>query len=96
MFMKDHIKYPNDAIIASMQYFFGKNTNIVEFKEGFKGNKFGIFNQVPDLIFNFGLINIDLGGILYPNNFFNNSKFFDNELYLNASKIRMIFGKVLS
>ena len=95
MFIKDHIKYPNDAIIASKQYSFEKNIKIVEFKEGFKGNKFGIFNQVPEMIFNFGLINIDLEGILYPKNFFNNSRFFDNELYLNVSKIRMIFGKVL-
>ena len=85
MFIKDHIKYPNDAIAASIQYFFGKNTNIKELSEGFKGSKFGIFNHVTEMIFNFALINIDLGGILYPKNYFQNLKFYDNQLYMKIS-----------
>jgi len=86
MFVKDHIKYPKDAIAASIQYFFGKNTKITEFSEGFKGSKFGIFNHVTEMIFNFAIINIDLGGILYPKNFFQNSTFYNTELYLKSSK----------
>ena len=31
------------------------------------------------------MINIDLCGILYPKNFFQNSTFYDNELYLKSS-----------
>ena len=56
MFINDHIKYPNDAIAASIQYFFGKNYEIKEFNEGFKGEKFGKFNHIGEIIFNFALI----------------------------------------
>ena len=77
MFINDHKKYPNDAIVGSIQYHFGSNGEIKEFSEGFKGEKFGTFNHVPEMIFNFALINVDLGGILYPKNFFNNSSFYD-------------------
>ena len=86
MFMNDHKKYPNDAISASIQYFFGKNLEIKEFIEGFKGEKFGIFNQVPDMIFNFAIINSELGGTLFPKNYFQNNMFYDTKLFLNISK----------
>ena len=85
MFIVDHLKYPNDAIIASIQYFFGKKCDIKELNEGFKGEKFGIFNHVSELIFNFAIINIDLGGILYPKNFFQNPQFFNYSLFLNST-----------
>jgi len=85
MFIKDHIKYPNDAIAASIQYFFGKNGEIKEFNDGFHGEKFGIFNHISEIIFNFAIVNIDLGGILYPKNFFQNESFYDYNLYLNSS-----------
>lgn len=83
MFINDHYKYPNDAIIASIQYYLGKEGEIKEFTEGFKGEKFGTFNHVTDMIFNFALVNNDLGGILYPKNFFQNHLFYDKDLYLN-------------
>ena len=86
MFINDHLKYPNDAIVASIQYYFGKNGTISELKEGFKGIKFGIFNHVTEMIFNFALINSDLGGILYPKNFFKNSSFYENSLFLRSSE----------
>ena len=86
MFIKDHIKYPNDAIVASIQFYFGINGTISEIKEGFNGIKFGIFNHVTEMIFNFALINSDLGGILYPKNFFKNSTFYDNSLFLQSSE----------
>ena len=82
MFINDHKKYPNDAISASIQYFFGKNLEIKEFIEGYKGEKFGTFNNVPDMIFNFALINTDLGGTLYPKNFFKNKTFYDSEMFM--------------
>ena len=85
MFITDHIKYPNDAIAASIQYFFNRNFEIKEFKDGFRGEKFGTFNHVTELIFNFALTNIDLGGILYPSNFFQNSLFYDHELFLKST-----------
>lgn len=85
MFIKDHIKYPNDAIVASLQYFFDKNFEISEFKEGFNGNKFGFFNHVSEIIFNFALIEIDLGGILYPKHYFKNMLFYDYNLFLNST-----------
>lgn len=37
MIIKDYIKYPNDIITCSIQYYFGKNLTIREFSEGFKG-----------------------------------------------------------
>ena len=86
MFINDHYKYPNEAIAASIQYHFGKNGEIKEFSEGFKGEKFGTFNHVTDMIFNFALVNNDLGGILYPKNFFQNHLFYDKDLYLNLSQ----------
>ena len=79
MFLNDQKKYPNDAIIASVQYYLGKNGEIKEFKEGFKGEKFGIFNHVTNIVFNFALINIDLGGILYPKNFLENYSFYNED-----------------
>ena len=42
MFINDHQKYPNDAISASIQYFFGKNLTITTFSEGYKSEKLGI------------------------------------------------------
>ena len=85
MLIEDHFKYPNDAIAASIQYFFGKNGKITEIAEGFKGEKFGTFNHVTEMIFNFALFNMDLGGILYPKKFFQNKFFYDLELF---SKIK--------
>ena len=85
MFIKDYNKYPNDAIVANVQYFFGKNGEIKEFSEGFRG-KFGIFNHVTEIIFNFALINTNLGGILYPKNYFNNPLFFDENLFLKVTE----------
>jgi hypothetical protein len=81
MFIKDHIKYPKDAIAASNQYFFRKNAKITEFSECFKGSKIGIFNHITEMIFNFAIINMDLVGILYPKNFFQNSTFYNTELF---------------
>lgn len=85
MFIEDHKKYPNDAISASVQYYFGKNGKIKEFSEGFKGHKFGTFNHVTNIIFNFALVNNYLGGILYPRNFFQDKKFYDENLFLKAA-----------
>ena len=86
MFINDHKKYPNDAIIASIQYYFNKKGEIKEFLEGYKGEKFGIFNHVTDMLFNFAIVNSDLGGILYPKHFFQNKFFYKQDLYLNLSK----------
>ena len=85
MFIKDHIKYLNDDIVVSIKYFFGKYSKITQFSYCFKGTKFGIFNHVHKMIFHFALINIDLGGVLYPKNFFGNSKFYNNEIILKSS-----------
>lgn len=82
MFIKDHFKYPNDAIATSIQHFYGKKGKIKEFSEGFKGEKFGIFNHVTEMVFNFAIFNIDLGGILYPKNFFNNNFFYNENLFV--------------
>ena len=85
MFIKDHIKYTLDAIVASIKYFFGKHPKTTQFSYGFKWTKFGIFNRVPKMIFHFALINIDLGGVLYPKNLFGNSTFYNNEIILKSS-----------
>ena len=85
MFINDHNKYPNDTISASIQYFFGYNLTINEFPEGYKGQKFGTFNHVTNMIFNFALINTNLGGTLYPQNYFKDNKFFDSDLFLKLT-----------
>lgn len=85
MFVNSHQKYPNDTISASIQYYFGKNLTINEFSEGFKSENLGIFNHVTNMIFNFALINTNLGGTLYPSNFFKNEIFFDEELFLRTT-----------
>ena len=84
MFIKDHIKYSNDAIVVFIQFYFGINGTISEIKEGFNAFKFGIFNHVTEIIFNFSLINSDLGGILYPKNFFKISSFYYKSLLLQS------------
>ena len=85
MFIDDHFKYPNDAIVASFQFFFGKDCEIKELKEGFKGEIFGTFNHITEMILNFALININLGGILYPKNFFKNKLFYDKDLFIKTN-----------
>ena len=87
MFINDHLKYPNDAIASTIQYFFGKNDEIIELSEGFRGEKFGTFNHVSEMIFNFALIDIDLGGILYPKNYFQNNLFYDREFLKKGADI---------
>ena len=86
MLMKDNKKYPNDIITCSIQYYFGKNLNIKELDEGFKGKYFGKFNHISNMIFNFAIINSDLGGTLYPPGIFKNKNFFNDKLYLDISK----------
>ena len=86
MFIKDHIKYPNNIIAASIQYYFGKHLKINRIIEGYKGERFGVFNHITDMIFNFALINTYLGGTLYPKNIFTNNTFFNNELFLKITK----------
>ena len=86
MFINDHKKYPNDIISGSIQYFIGKNLNIKKFSEGFKGRKFGIFNHITSMIFNFAFVNTNLGGTLYPVNSFKKSDFFDYQLFNEISR----------
>ena len=86
MFINDHRKYPNDIISGSIQYFIGKNLKIKEFTEGFKGIKFGIFNHIANMIFNFAFVNTNLGGTLYPANSFKNKDFFDYQLFNKISR----------
>ena len=86
MFINDHKKYPNDIISGSLQYFIGKNLNIKKFSEGFKGRKFGIFNHITSMIFNFAFVNTNLGGTLYPVNSFKKSDFFDYQLFNEISR----------
>ena len=86
MFVNDHNKYPNDIISASIQYYFGNNLEIREFSEGYKGKHFGIFNHISNMIFNFAIVNSNLGGTLFPSNTFKNKDFYNLQLFLNISK----------
>lgn len=85
MFINDHRKYPNDIIAGSIQYFFGKNLKISQFSEGYKGKYFGIFNHISNMIFNFGIINTNLGGTLFPSHSFKNKYFFNLNYFLKIS-----------
>ena len=38
------------------------------------------------MVFNFAIVNSDLGGILYPSRIFKNKKFYNNTLFLKISK----------
>ena len=91
MFINDHRKYPNDVISASIQYYFGKNLNISEFSEGYKGKNFGIFNHISNMVFNFALINSNFGGTLFPPYSFRNKHFFNLNFFLNVSKESDVF-----
>jgi len=86
MFINDHKKYPNDIISGSIQYFIGKNLTINKFSEGYKGRKFGIFNHIANMVFNFAFVNTNLGGILYPANSFRNNDFFDFQIFNKTSR----------
>lgn len=86
MFINDHKKYPNNIISGSIQYFIGKNFTIKQFSEGYKGKKYGLFNHVTDIVFNFAFVNTNLGGTLYPANSFSNNHFFDNQLFNKISR----------
>jgi len=66
---------------------------IKEFSEGFKGEKFGTFNHVSDMIFNFAIISIDLGGILFPPNYL--KYMFDENLIAKTSDISEDFLEIL-
>ena len=86
MLINDHKNHPNDIISCSIQYYFGKDLTIKEFSEGYKGKYFGIYNHISDMIFNFAIINTDLGGTLYPPGIFKNINFFNDNLFLSISK----------
>ena len=85
MFINDHKKYPEDAISASVQFFFGKDLKIKGFKEGYIDKNFGVFNYISNMIFNFALVNTNIGGTLYPKNYFKNNLFFDDNEFLKIS-----------
>ena len=85
MFINDHKKYPNDIISGSIQYFISQNLTIKTFSEGYKGRKFGIFNHITNMVFNFAFVNTNLGGTLYPANTFKRKVFFDFDLFNNIS-----------
>ena len=87
MIIKDHKKYPKDIISCSIQYYFGKNLTISEFSEGYEGKYFGKFNHISNMIFNFAIVNSDLGGTLYPPGIFKDKNFFNINLFLNISKL---------
>ena len=82
MLINDHFKYPNDAIASNIEFYFGKDGEIKEFSEGFIGEKFGKFNHITEMVFNFAILNIDLGGILYPKNYFKNILFYNEDLFM--------------
>ena len=86
MFINDHKKYPNDILSSSIQYYFGKNTTIREFSEGYKGKYYGTFNHISNMVFNFAIINSDLGGTLFPPGIFKNKYFYNVNLFLKISK----------
>ena len=86
MIINDHKKYPNDIISASIQYFFGKDLLIKQISEGYKGENFGVFNHISNMIFNFALINTNVGGTLFPANCFKNKYFFNFTLFFKISK----------
>lgn len=85
MFINDHKKYPKDAISASFQFFFGKDLRIKGFKEGYADKDLGVFNYISDMIFNFALVNTNIGGTLYPKNFFKDNLFFDEDKFLKIT-----------
>ena len=85
MFIDDHFKYPHDAIAASIQFYYGSSCKIKEISEGYNGEKFGTFNHVTEMIFNFALLNYNLGGILYPKKYFRNKLFYDYNLFLKTN-----------
>ena len=85
MFINDHLKYPNDAIAATIQYYFGNSCKVKELSEGFIGKKYGKFNHVTEMIFNFAIFNSDLGGILLPKNFFQTVLYYDKDLFLRSN-----------
>ena len=86
MFINDHKRYPKDIISASIQYYFGNNLEIREFSEGYNGKNFGTFNHISNMVFNFALVNSNLGGTLYPSKCFKNKDFYNLQLFLNISK----------
>ena len=87
MFIKDHNSYPKNIICASIQYFFGKKLLIKQFTEGYNGKNFGKFNHITNMIFNFGIINTNIGGTLFPPHSIKSRKFFDEKLFLKVSKL---------
>ena len=86
MMINDHRKYPNDIISGSIQYFFGKDLKIKQFSEGYNSKDFGKFNHITNMIFNFAILNTNLGGTLYPANSLKNKNFFNIKLFLKISK----------
>ena len=86
MFLNDHNNYPNDIIAGSIQYYFNQNNEIKTFSEGYKGYSNGIFNHVTNLIFNFALVNTDLGGTLYPAKCFKFRTFYNINMFKRVSK----------
>jgi hypothetical protein len=85
MLINDHKLHPDEIISSSIQYYFGKNAIISEFSEGYKGYLFGTFNHISNMIFNFAIINTELGGTLFPPGIFKTKYFFNEKLFSKIS-----------
>ena len=85
MFIKDCNEHPNQIISGAIELYYDENLNIKNIY-GYKSKYMNNFNHITNMIFNFALPGNGLGGILFPQNTFNNSLFLDKNLFLNLSK----------
>ena len=81
-FQKDHGIYPKDIICGTFIHYFDNNIEIRRF-HGYKGEKSGEFNSVPNIIFQTGIPAYGIGGVLYPKHTFSDKRFFNESLFMH-------------
>ena len=84
IFQKEHRKYPSDIICGVFMFYFDDKREMKRLS-GYKNEKCGTINSVPNIIFQTSRPANGFGGVLYPKHSFSDKRFFNEELFMNLS-----------
>ena len=84
IFQKEHKAYPTDIICGNFANYFDNNIKLKRLN-GYKGYKCGVFNIVPNIIFQTARPANGFGGVLYPKHTFSDKRFLNESLFMNLS-----------
>ena len=81
IFQKEHRIYPTDIICGIFMYYFDSKIEMKRLN-GYKSERFGEMNSVPNIIFQTSRPANGFGGVLYPKHTFSDKRFFNEALFM--------------